>query len=40
MTKDTKLATYLSLGIVGLFVAVAVLAYVVGWFDPAATGTS
>ena len=40
MTKDTKMATYWALGIVGVLVVAAVLAYLGGYFDPAATGTS
>ena len=37
---DTKMATYWSLGIVGVLVVLAVLAYLGGYFDPAATAAS
>ncbi len=40
MTKDTKMATYWTLGIVGVLVVLAALAYLGGYFDPAATAAS
>ncbi len=40
MTKDTKIATYLLLGVVGVLVVLAVLAYLGGYFDPAAPAAS
>ncbi len=40
MTRENKMATYWTLGIAGGLVVLVVLAYVLGYFDPAATGAS
>ncbi len=40
MTRETKIATYWTLGIAGGLVVFVVLAYVAGWFEPAVTAAS
>ena len=40
MTPEFKMKTYWAIGIVGVIVVLVVLAYVSGYFDPAATGAS
>ncbi len=40
MTPENKIVTYWTLGIVGALVVLVVLAYVAGYFEPAATGAS
>ena len=40
MTPENKMKTYWALGIAGGIVVLVVLAFVFGYFDPAATGAS
>jgi len=40
MTQANKTITYWTVGIVGVLVVLVVLAYVAGWYEFAATGTS
>ena len=40
MTQANKTITYWTVGIVGVLVVLVVLAYVYGWYEFAATGTS
>ncbi len=40
MTPENKIVTYWTLGIAGGLVVLVVLAYVFGYFEPAATGDS
>ncbi len=40
MTRETKIATYWTVGMAGGLVVLVVLAYLLGYFEPVATGTS
>ena len=40
MTQGNKIITYWAVGIVGVLVVLVVLAYVYGWYEFAAPGTS
>ena len=40
MTQQNKIITYWAVGIVGVLVVFVVLAYFLGYFEPAATGNS
>ncbi len=40
MTPENKMKTYWALGIAGVVVVLVVLAYLLGYFEPVATGTS
>ncbi len=40
MTRENKMATYWTLGVAGVLVVLVVLAYVLGYFEPAAPAAS